>query len=868
MLFNSIDEVVFTAVLDPYYISHISNACLKVYGYPASDFLKNEYLWVEVIMPEDRHLIDSISAKLQKGESLHEQYRIIHKDGSLRWIETNVTPTLDENGKLVRFDGLNRDITEKKNAEEALLNSEKKFRALIENNKEVLSLSDADRKITYVSPSIKTVLGFDPEELIGVDSSTLMHPDEVAEAQAMRASLQQGTGAYGTKMLRLRHKDGSWRWVEMTGTNKLADPAINAMVTNFRDVTEKKNAEEALLNNEKRFRALIENSEDGIVLTDNDHNVIYFSPSVREILGYTPEELIGTKAYDLFHKDELEKNMQQIIALKNGQIPHITFLIRARHKDGSWRWLQSFMSNHLNDPAIKALVTNFRDVTEQKNAEEALSNSENKFRGLIENSKDGIGLTDLSQRFIYLSPSVKTILGYEPDELVGTNAFERYHPDDMELMKKLAMFIRHRSGASDTALVRILHKDSKWRWIELTATNQLDNPAIKAVVTNFRDVSDKKHAEEALLNSEKRFRALIENNKDGIALTDSNRLFIYLSPSIKVILGYEPEELIGTKATDLYHPDDQPGMRELVQSLLEKQKSFASNLLRIRHKNGEWRWIELIATNQLHEPSIQAIVTNFRDVTERKKAENELEQLNQSLEKKVHERTLQLEESNKALESFSYLVAHDLQAPLRALSGYASILKQDYRGLLGDDGTSLLDTIVQQTKHMTQLISDLLTFSRVSHTVLKQENVDLDDMVSSLSDQLCLSYSGNTIAEVKLHALGYCSCDAGLIRQVWSNLISNALKYSSKKPNPIVEIGRIKAEGETIYFVKDNGAGFDMRNAPRLFQVFQRLHTTGDFEGTGVGLALVKTIVSRHGGRVWTEAEVNKGATFYFSIPD
>jgi len=867
-LFNSIDEVLYSADRNPYRLTQMSEACMKLYGYPSSDFFANDTLWFDLILPEDSHVIREMNKLAEKGEPGSCQYRIRHKDGSIRWIEAHVTPTLDKNGKLARIDGVNRDITERKNAEEALLNNEKRFRALIENNKEGIALIDPSRQFLYLSPSIKGILGYEPEELIGTKAFELYHPDDLTHMSEFVRSLIDGNTLYEPQLLRARHKDGNWRWIELIATNQLSDPAVNALVANFRDVTEKKNAEEALLNNEKKFRTLIENSKDGIVLTNSEARFIYLSPAIKEILGYDPEELIGKYAYDVIHADFQRSDIQNMLKTDSGSKQSAELVLKVKHKNGSWRWIEASISLRLNDPSINAVVTNFHDVTEKKNAEEALLNSEQRFRKLIEKNKDGIGLTDSNQQFVYLSPSVKDILGYEPEELIGTGAFEQYHPDDLPAMADLARSIRSEANSSASAQVRIRHKDGSWKWIELTATNQLDDPAINAIVTNFRDVTDKKKAEEALLNSEKRFRTLIENNKEGIALSNRDRQYIYVTPSVKNILGYDPEELIGVRAIDIYHPDDQESMRALVASIREKRIPFGSNLVRIRHKNGEWRWIELIATNQFDDPAVNAIVTNFRDVTERKKAEDELEQLNHSLEKKVQERTIQLEESNKALESFSSMAAHDLQAPLRVMSGYTAILKEEYQNNLGEDGIVLLDTISQQAKQMSKLVSDLLSFSRVSHTVLKEEKISLDEIVHDICSHLHLTYTSPNVAEIKVHKLGCSSGDTSLIRQVWSNLISNALKYSSKKEKPLIEIGRIKNDTETVFFIKDNGAGFDTKNASKLFQVFQRLHGSSDFEGTGLGLALVKNIVARHGGRVWAESELDNGATFYFSIPD
>ena len=989
-IFNSIEEVAFSANMNPYELTYMSDACRRLYGRPASDFIENQYLWVEVIHDEDKHIVERIEKKLKHGQTVNEQYRMYHADGSMKWVATSVTPTFNEQGELIRFDGLNKDITDKKNAEQALLDSEKKFRTLIENNKEVISLTNAKREIQYISPAIKNILGYDPEELIGVDSFTFMHSDETGVSLNTRDNL--GPELSHDFQIRARHKDGDWRWLEVRLTNKLDDPAIRAYVTNMRDVTHKKKAEELLLNSEKRFRTLIENSKDGICLSDAEARFVYLSPAIKDILGYDPEELIGQYAYNVIHADFQESNLKNVFSEDGAIKPNADITIKVRHKDGTWRWIEASVAMRLDDPAVQAVVTNFRDVTQKRIIEEALLNSEQRFRKLIEKTKDGIGLTNSNSEFVYLSPSAMDILGYDPEELIGTSAFEHYHPDDRQTMIDIARSIRKEAKASASAYVRIRHKDGNWRWIELTATNQLDDPAINAVVTNFRDVTERKNAEEAVINSEKKFRTLIENNREVISLSTIDQKIIYTSPSIKNVLGYEPEEIAGIKSSTLMHPDevhenkagrdqlmpgtagtkvlrlrhkdgtwrwvemttsnqlDNPAVNAMVtnfrdvterkeaeEALIRSEQRFKTlieknqdviilsssegliiymspsikelldfepeemlgksaldfmhpeeipnnighlkwvhenpgksifKIMRMKHKDGSWRWVEATSTSQLHNPAVQAIVSNLRDITARKKAQDDLELLNQSLEKKVEERTMQLAESNKALESFSSLAAHDLQAPLRVLSGYSHMIIHDYGDKLGPEGTALLDVIRKQTVHMSHLVSDLLTFSRVSHTIMKEEQVNLDEMVSEISDEQCLLFSNTKTAEIKISELGYGSCDAHLMKQVWTNLISNALKYSCKREDPRIEIGRIKGEAENIYYVKDNGAGFDARHQHKLFQVFQRLHSSSDFEGTGIGLALVKNVVSRHGGRVWAESEVGKGATFFFSIPN
>lgn len=235
-------------------------------------------------------------------------------------------------------------------------------------------------------------------------------------------------------------------------------------------------------------------------------------------------------------------------------------------------------------------------------------------------------------------------------------------------------------------------------------------------------------------------------------------------------------------------------------------------------------------------------------------------------EQKVRDAELETQKINQDLESFSYSVSHDLRAPLRSINGYSQILIEDYSDKLDAEGNRLLNVIITNAKRMGQLIDDLLEFSRLGRKEIRKASVDIEDQVRSISTELVERETGRKI-DLKVGELGTAMMDASMMRQVWINLISNAIKYSRKKETATIEIGRIKEDERMIFYVKDNGAGFDMAYKDKLFGVFQRLHKNNEFEGTGVGLALVKRILDRHNGQIWAEAKLNEGATFYFSIP-
>ncbi len=737
---DNVDEVIYSNKINPYEVTQWSDACYPMYGHTAEEFMQESNLWYEVILPEDRYTVDQINETLAAGHVGVAEYRIRHKDGRIRWIEARVTPTLNADGQLIRVDGVNRDITDKKIAELLLQDSERKFRALIEKSKDGIALADREGIIRYVSPAITAILGYEPDELVGQTAGIFRQPSAVPEVPLDKGKIAPGASL--TRVMHARHKDGSSRWVEITATNQLDNPAVGAMVTNFRDVTEQKLANELVQNSEKRFRAL------------------------------------------------------------------------------------------------------------------------------IENNKEGIALSDAERRFIYLSPSVKDILGYTPEEMIGATALDLYHPDDKGKVRDLVQLIMGRRQLHGSIQVRLLHKDGGYRWMELVLSNQFDDPAVQAMVTNFRDITSSKEAAEALEHSEQRFKYLIEKNQDVIALSGGDGNISYMSPSVLEVLGYRPEELVGTSALGLMHPEELEANIGHLTWCNENPGKAMFMVLRLRHKDGSWRWMEASSISHLDSPAVNAIVSNLRDITERKKIQDELFELNRSLEEKVKERTGQLEESNRALESFSSLAAHDLQSPLRVLSGYVGLLKREYEEILPPDALTLMDVIVKQTNRMKDLVTDLLAFSRASHAAVERRQVDMTHVVQEKVDEQILARSGQAAPKVVIHELGSPNCDEGLMREVWANLISNAIKYSTKNEAPRVEIGTRHDEGGVVYYISDNGVGFDMKTAGKMFQLFQRMHSSSDFEGTGLGLALVKNIITKHGGRIWAESVQGEGATFYFTLPD
>ena len=641
-------------------------------------------------------------------------------------------------------------------------------------------------------------------------------------------------------------------------------PAIGRELKEAAVRREREGTAEALKQSEERFRLLANEVVEGIVLIEN--GVIFdANESFTRMYGYGLEELVGVSPVEL-----VTPETREIVSRRISMESEEPYEAQGLKKDGTAFPIE-LRPRRIPYEGRKVRVTSVLDLTERKRSEEALRASEAEYRAIFELAGVGNAQSDpQTGRLVRVNPKFCEITGYPAEELLGMTFLEITHPDDRT--RDVERFGRMIRGEDDYSVEkRYVRKDGRVTWVSVNATVVRDEGGrpVRTAAT-IQDITERKRAEEdlrrlrdaerargeeALREAQERFRSAFDNAPIGVAIVDLDGRFLQVNRSLCEILGYPEENLLATTFQEITHPDDVEASMEHVRRAMRDEVGSYSLEKRYLAAGGHPVWVSLsvsLVRDADGEPLY--FVDQIEDITERKLAERELAR-----------RAEELAHANAELEQFSYSVSHDLRAPLRSIDGFSQILLEDYAERLDEEGRAYLGRVRAASQHMGHLMDDLLDLSRVSRRPLRTGRVDLSALALDIVEELKRSQpdrEAEFIVERGLEAEG----DARLLAVALENLLGNAWKFTSKRPAAKIEFGSISEDETRVYYVRDDGAGFDAAYADRLFGAFQRLHNDDDFEGTGIGLATVQRVIHRHGGRLWAEGEVGKGATFYFTL--
>jgi PAS domain S-box-containing protein len=732
--------------------------------------------------------------------------------------------------------------------------SEERFRLLLESIKDysIVMLGPQGLVSTW-NKGAERITGYRSHEIVGRHFSHFYPQGDVVHGKPEHElAVAVAEGRCEDEGWRVR-KDGTKFWAEVVITPIYDDSRnLSGFSKVTRDVSGRREAE-------RKFKDLLEAAPDAMVVVNQGGQIVLLNLQAEKQFGYRRDELLGQEVKNIIPEGFAERliaddlrSAEDALAQQIGTGIELT----GKRKDGGEFPIEIMLSPLESAEGILVTAA-IRDISVRKAAENHLAQMQGKYRGLLEAAPDAMVVVNQGGEIVLLNLRAEAEFGYRRDELLGqqlTNIIpegfaERLVADDLRSAED-ALAQQIGTGIELTGQ----RKDGSAFPIEIMLS-PLESTEGILVTAAIRDISVRKAAEKHLAQMEGRYRGLLEAAPDAMVVVNQGGKIVLLNLQAEKQFGYRRDELLGQKVKNII--PEGFAERLIADDLRSAEDALAQQIgtgieLTGQRRDGSQFPIEIMLS-PLESAEGILVTAAIRDITERKRNERTLLEKNNELQVAVNE-----------LDAFSYSVSHDLRAPLRAIDGFSQILLKQCGPLLSGEPRKYLQRVRDNTVQMGHLVDDLLRFSRLGRQPLAKQLVPTGAIVEQALRDARQQAAGRSI-RVSVGALPPVWGDAALLKQVFVNLIDNAFKYTRLRDDSVVEIGSRKIGDEQVFVIRDNGVGFDMQYADKLFDVFQRLHRAEDFAGTGVGLAIVQRIVQRHGGRVWVEAAVDHGATFYFT---
>ncbi|MEK6592440.1 MAG: PAS domain S-box protein [Pseudomonadota bacterium] len=744
---------------------------------------------------------------------------------------------------------------------DALKAGEQRYRYLFDANPRPMWLRDIEiRRILDVNRAAVALYGYSREEFFALPAEAPYPPEEVERRKAFIG--QRGPEADSIGIWRHIRKDGSVIDVEVASRFFVVD-GRRARLSLITDVTEKRRAEKLLQESEERYRYLFDSNPLPMWIYDYETlKFIAVNDAAVNIYGYTREEFLSMSILDIRPEEEVNRIQERLKTLNP-----------AENRSGIWKHKKKngdiihvdIVSHGFVFGGRKARLVLASDVTERVRVEHALRASEQRLQTITDNIPALIGYVDSGQRYRFANRTYEVWHGDAPEQLYGRTLREVVGDD---YYAKVRPHIEAVLAGRAVTFERLTRSRRRELYASITYLPDIgEKGRVEGFYILAYDITERKKAEEALARERTLLRQVIDNLPDHVYVKDRERRYLLINaPGLQDRGITDRDEVVGKTAFDFYPPDVAAQYDAEDQSIVETGRILL-NLERCTiQADGQKKWhlSTKVPMRDVHG-GVSGIVGINHDITEIKQGQEVIREFNARLEQRVIERTAQLESANRELESFAYSVSHDLRAPLRSIDGFSQALLEDYRDSLDQTAKGYLQRVRSASQRMAVLIDDLLELSRIARREMHRETVDFSMLAQEIVTEMQKEQPERTV-DVSITPGIRLRADANLLRIALDNLIRNAWKFTGKQVHAKIEVGMEQRDGSPVYFVRDNGVGFDMDYAGKLFGAFQRLHSDAEFPGTGIGLATVQRIVRRHGGSIWAEAAPGKGAAFFFTI--
>ncbi|MDB5202695.1 MAG: domain S-box [Ferruginibacter sp.] len=633
----------------------------------------------------------------------------------------------------------------------------------------------------------------------------------------------------------------------------------------YTDITAQKSAEKTSAKKEKRFRSLLENSEEVCAIFTPDAKVLYITPGIEKLIGYTEREAKDFDLLSLVDPDDLPlaKTMLEDVMEKPNRKTK-PFILRVKHKDRSWRHLESILSNKLDDPAIGGIIDNIRDVTDNVMAEKKIRESEEKYRLLFDSSPLPKWIYDAhSLRIMEANPAAAEHYGFARDEFLKLHLQDIRPKSEVPQLMKMVATIREKEN--HFAIANHKKKNGEIMNVEVLGYPvTYQGKTARMVIVN--DVTAMKKTQAELLKSYARFTYVAKATSDAIWDKNIADDFINWSEGFFTLFGYELTD--ANKKVSFWrskiHPKDESSVAGKIRAALKDPACFSWVIeYRFLKSDGQYAYVKDKAVVLRNAAGLAlSCVGASQDITDLRQQQENLLDLNNQLNQRAEE----LAVSNAELEQFAYVASHDLQEPLRMVTGFLSQLEKKYSAALDEKARQYIFYAIDGATRMRTIILDLLDYSRFAKMDFDVEGVDIQALLDEIME-LNKSQLAETGAIVKYRGLPVIKASRIPMRHVFQNLVTNALKYRSPQKHPVIEVGAHDNGTNWVFSVSDNGIGIEPQFYEKIFVLFQRLHHREEYSGTGIGLAVCKKIIENHGGKIWVDSIPGKGSIFYFSLP-